>query len=68
MIGPKKLSTIRAELRQALEATGEDPIQWLEKRMSTSPKDKDVLQSLKRLLSTQPKRKRTKKTKATTKR
>lgn len=68
MIGPKNLDTIRAELRESLEATGEDPIHWLEERMSISPKDQDVLQSLKRLLSAPSKRKRTKKPKATTKR
>ncbi len=34
MIGPKKLSVIRKELHDALTATGDDPILWLEERMS----------------------------------
>jgi hypothetical protein len=29
MMGPKKLSTIRKELRQSLRKNGKDPIQWL---------------------------------------
>jgi hypothetical protein len=54
MIGPKKLSTIRAELQSALAATGDDPIVWLEKRM-TSPEhrgsgESEVLHSLRRFL------------------
>ena len=34
MIGPKKLATIRQELEDALAATGNDPIRWLEERMN----------------------------------
>ena len=57
MIGPKKLSTIRAELRRALTTTDVDPIRWLEDRM-TAPKRKgdassgggEVLRSLRRIL------------------
>ena len=33
MMGPKKLSEIREELRQALATTGNDPIQWLDDRI-----------------------------------
>jgi hypothetical protein len=53
MIGPKKLSTIREELRTALAATGEGPIRWLEERIVASEREgarssgeTDVLQSL----------------------
>lgn len=35
MIGPKKLSTIRQQLKSALAATGDDPVRWLEARMTT---------------------------------
>ena len=57
MIGRKKLSTIRQDLRRALEATGEDPIDWLEKRMTTPERQgsatsvqSEVLQSPRRFL------------------
>ena len=56
MIGPKKLETIRQELRQALAATGDDPIRWLEERMSApgrqgrAAESNEVLRSLRRLL------------------
>jgi hypothetical protein len=57
MMGPKKLSTIRMELRQALAATGTDPIRWLEERMTSlehqgapTRDESEVLQSLRRLL------------------
>ena len=33
MMGRKKLSTIRRELRAAFGKTGEDPIQWLAQRI-----------------------------------
>jgi hypothetical protein len=36
VIGRKKLSTIRQELQRALAASGEDPIRWLEGRMTGS--------------------------------
>ena len=57
MIGSKKLAEIRAELRSVLQETGEDPLVWLERRMS-SPEfagrtgKNEVLQSLDRLLKT----------------
>jgi hypothetical protein len=55
MIGPKKLSTIRQELQEALTATGEDPIRWLEERMTTrlhsGADESEVLQSLQRFLA-----------------
>jgi hypothetical protein len=34
VIGPKKLATIRQELQLAMSASGEDPIRWLESRMT----------------------------------
>jgi hypothetical protein len=57
MIGPKKLSSIRQELRRALDATGDDAIRWLEQRM-TAPTgegaaaagESEVLHSLRRFL------------------
>jgi hypothetical protein len=55
MIGPKKLSTIRQELRRALAAAGDDPLRWLEERMTASerqgtaaPGESEVLRSLRR--------------------
>jgi hypothetical protein len=65
MIGPKKLSQIRAELKDALAATGEDPLVWLEKRM-TSPehpgsdsfRESEVLHSLRRFLEGTARKKR----------
>lgn len=57
MIGSKKLSTIRQELRQALAATGDDPIRWLEERMAVPEHqgaadagESEVLHSLRRFL------------------
>jgi hypothetical protein len=54
MIGPKKLQTIREELKRALSAGGEDPIEWLEKRIAQAereePGSSEVLSSLKELL------------------
>lgn len=65
MIGPKKLSTIRQELQRALEATGDDPIGWLEERMSAPAGQgadasgaSEVLQSLRGILEATDKRKR----------
>jgi hypothetical protein len=65
MIGPKKLRTIRAELRRKLAAGGEDPILWLEERMtasertdSTAPGGSEVLHSLRRFLEGSGKEKR----------
>jgi hypothetical protein len=53
MMGNKKLSTIRDELRQAIAATGDDPIDWLEKRISAAKLqggDSSVLLALKHVL------------------
>jgi hypothetical protein len=57
MMGPKKLSTIREELRRALIPTGEDPIRWLEARMTgpdrhgpPAASESEVLRSLQRFL------------------
>jgi hypothetical protein len=62
MMGPKKLSTIRRELKQALSRTGSDPIEWLEQRIhaaeSTGQRAPEVLQSLRRLLNTPRKARR----------
>ena len=59
MIGPKKLGTIRQELHRALTATGEDPIRWLEARItgperqaSAASRESEVLRSLRRFLET----------------
>jgi hypothetical protein len=59
MTGSKKLSAIRQELQHALTATGEDPIRWLEERMTAPVSgDSDILQSLRRLLEPTSKEKR----------
>ena len=54
MIGPKKLSTIRDELKRKLSAGGKDPIRWLETRIAEAERQKpgssEVLRSLKQLL------------------
>jgi hypothetical protein len=57
VIGPKKLSAIRQELRQALAATGDAPIRWLEERMAVPEHqgkadagESEVLHSLRRIL------------------
>jgi hypothetical protein len=65
LIGPKKLSTIRDELRRALGAPDKDPIRELERWMSGDLKegapsiDDEVIRSLTRFLRTPaaPKRK-----------
>jgi hypothetical protein len=64
MIGPMKLSTIRQELQRALTATEEDPIRWLEARMtgserqgSAAARESEVLRSLRRFLEAQGRRK-----------
>lgn len=56
MMGPKKLSTIREEVRQTLAAEG-DPLKWLERITASREGNKalasgedDVTQSLRRLL------------------
>ena len=72
MIGPKKLSVIRKDLTRAFLATGEDPIRWLEERMtSTDCPEKatdanEVLQSLQRVLAA-PKTSKRRKQQARTK-
>ena len=65
MMGPKKLSAMRDELRQALAKTGRDPIQWLDDRIrdlertGKSPASAtEVLHSLRRILETPKKSKR----------
>lgn len=53
MIGTKKLSTIRNEIEQALTATGEDPIQCLERQIASAKRKGDsteVMEGLKRFL------------------
>jgi hypothetical protein len=60
MMGPKKLSTIRQELEQALSQTGQDPTQWLEEQLRAAKgrrgvpagEGTEVLESLRRLLET----------------
>jgi hypothetical protein len=65
MIGPKKLSTIRDELKRALSALGDDPIRWLEDRIAEAEREgpgaSEVLRSLQRLLDGPPKKTRRKK-------
>ena len=54
MMGNKKLSTIRQELKVAIKATGQDPIEWLEKRTALAKQQGDgteVLESLRRVLT-----------------
>jgi len=61
MMGNKKLSAIRQELKAALKATGQDPIQWLEERTRAAVRQggaTDVLESLKRVLAKGVKKKR----------
>jgi hypothetical protein len=54
MMGPKKLSAIRRELKQALSQTGTDPIKWLDARIRAAENagrpEPEVLESLRRLL------------------
>jgi hypothetical protein len=67
MIGPKKLSTIRQELEQALAGTGEDPIRWLEERVTARRHrnaavsgGSEVFDSLRRFLDATPREERKK--------
>jgi hypothetical protein len=66
VIGPKKLSVIRQELRLALTpASGGDPLEWLERRMTApsveSPaEENEVLHSLRRVLEAKRTRQRRK--------
>jgi hypothetical protein len=58
MMGTKKLSEIRDELRQHLSRDGKDPIQWLQECLAERPKPKDsrVLESLLEFLKDVPKK------------
>jgi hypothetical protein len=66
MMGRKKLSTIRGELEQALSQAAQDPIQWLEERLSAAEgphgvpagEGAEVLASLRRVLEARGKAKR----------
>jgi len=65
MMGSKKLSTIRKELRQSLRKDGKDPIQWLDERMraleragASTAEAVDVLHALRRVLRSPTKTKR----------
>jgi hypothetical protein len=63
MIGPKKLSTIREEIRKALASSGEDPIQWLERNIASAKRmgnRTEILEGLQRFLEAPPKQKRRK--------
>jgi ribosome-binding ATPase YchF (GTP1/OBG family) len=70
MIGPKKLSTIKRELKAALTRSKKDPIQSLENRMTANKLsdisvagESEVLQSLRRILEEKKvTRRRTKRT------
>lgn len=73
MIGPKKLGSIRQEVKRALAATGDDPIRWLEQRMiapghqgAPARGASEVLQSLRRVLEA-PGRKKPRKRRVSTK-
>ncbi len=73
MIGPKKLSTIREEVRRALAADGGDPLEWLEQQTATckgkrpiASRESEIMRSLRRLLDASGKR-RKKSVKAKTK-
>jgi hypothetical protein len=60
MIGTKKLSTIREEIRDALSADGQDPIKRLDQMIAASKrkgKRTDLTEGLKRFLQGPPKRK-----------
>jgi hypothetical protein len=65
MMGPKKLSEIRAELKQALAKESDNPIQWLEKQIQelqqknkVKPVSTRVLEALLHLLESEPKKRR----------
>jgi hypothetical protein len=63
MIGTKKLSTIRQEIEKALASTGENPIERLEKQITSSQRKgerTDVLEGLKQFLQAPRKRKQRK--------
>lgn len=58
MMGRKKLSTIREELRQHLSRDGKDPIEWLQESLAARPRPEDsrVLEALLELLKEAPKK------------
>jgi hypothetical protein len=65
VIGPEKLKTIRQELERAFSAAGDDPIRWLEARMTApdhqgpAPSEQDeVLRSLRHFLEGTGRKKR----------
>jgi hypothetical protein len=65
MMGPKKLSTIRKELRQSLRKNGKDPIQRLDERIraleradNSTTEAAEVLHALRRVLQSPAKTKR----------
>lgn len=63
MIGTKRLSPIRQEIKHALASSGEDPIQRLERQIASAKrkgKRTEVLEGLKQFLepSRKPKRRK----------
>jgi len=63
MIGPKKLSTIRQQLRHASSANGNDPVRLLEERIAAAKsaetgadRNAEVLDSLCRVLLDPPRK------------
>jgi hypothetical protein len=59
MMGNKKLSTIRKELKGAMEREGKDPIDWLETAIVRGERKKqnvDVLESIKSVLEGEPRK------------
>ena len=53
MIGPKKLSTIRRELEEALAPDGGDPIERLDRQIAAAKRKgdrTDIMEGLKRFL------------------
>jgi hypothetical protein len=61
MIGTKKLSAIRKQIEKALASAGADPIQRLERRITSAKRKGDrteVMDGLKRFLESPRKRKR----------
>jgi hypothetical protein len=60
MIGTKKLSTIRNEVKNALASGGKNPIQRLERQIASAKRKghgAEVLEGLKRFLQSSRKRK-----------
>jgi hypothetical protein len=66
MIGNKKLSTIRQELKTAMKQEGKDPIRWLEDaiaRGEANQANTDVLEAIQSVLKAKVRRGRRVKTK-----